>query len=65
MEQVKNNIYVAKEGHTFIRKSDGFDMGDSIQLGYINGVKDSIDNYREVSIAALNKRRNYAAVSKS
>lgn len=65
MEQVKNNIYVAKEGYTFIRKSDGFDMGESIQLGYIDGVKDSIDNYREVSIVALNKRRNYAAVSKS
>lgn len=56
MKQVSNNIYIAKEGYTFIRKSDGFNMGDSIQLGYVDGVKDSINNYREVSVAYLNKK---------
>jgi hypothetical protein len=40
------NYYLADEGKTFIRKSDGFDMGQEISLG----VNDSIENYKEVII---------------
>lgn len=38
-----SNIYRADEGRLFVRKSDGFVMGDGIDLG----VADSIDNYEE------------------
>lgn len=42
-------IYKAKENHTFIRKIDGFDMGDELYLGdFIDGTKDTIDNYEEI-----------------
>lgn len=37
------NYYKAKEGNTFIRKADGFDMGQEIWLGE----NDNIDNYEE------------------
>lgn len=40
------NYYQADEGKTFIRKADGFDMGEEIWLG----VNDSIKNYEEVII---------------
>lgn len=43
MKQIDNHLYFADEGKTFIRKSDGFDMGDGIDLG----TNDSIDNYEE------------------
>ena len=38
-----NNYYKAKEGKTFIRKADGFDMGEEIWLGE----NDNIGNYEE------------------
>jgi len=38
-----SNLYRADEGRLFVRKSDGFVMGDGIDLG----VADSIDNYEE------------------
>lgn len=43
MTQIDIHLYLADEGKTFIRKSDGFDMGDGIDLG----VNDSIENYEE------------------
>ena len=54
MKKIYENYWIADEGKTFIRKSDGYDMGDGIQLGYINyseGEKDIIDNYEEVEVA--------------
>jgi hypothetical protein len=41
------NYYRAKEGMTFVRKADGFNMGEELWLGK----SDSIDNYEEVSIS--------------
>lgn len=38
-----NNYYKAEEGKTFIRKADGFDMGEEIWLG----IDDNIENYEE------------------
>lgn len=38
-----NKHYIAAEGKTFIRKADGFDMGEDIWLGE----DDSIENYEE------------------
>ena len=38
------NYYLADEGKTFIRKADGFIMGEELALG----ANDSIDNYIEV-----------------
>lgn len=37
------NYYVADEGKTFIRKADGYDMGEEMWLGEF----DTIDNYEE------------------
>lgn len=37
------NLYKADEGKMFVRKSDGFIMGNGIDLGK----NDSIDNYEE------------------
>lgn len=43
----KNPIHwIADEGKTFIRKSDGFDMGEEMWLG----IDDHIDNYAEEPI---------------
>lgn len=43
--------YMAKENYTFIRKIDEFDMGNELYLGdFIDGTKDTIDNYKEVYI---------------
>ena len=39
----EGNIYRADAGKLIVRKSDGFVMGDAIDLG----VADSIDNYEE------------------
>lgn len=39
----EGNIYRADAGGLIVRKSDGFVMGDAIDLG----VADSIDNYEE------------------
>lgn len=38
--------WIADEGKTFIRKADGFDMGEELWLG----IDDNIDNYEEVAI---------------
>ena len=38
-----NKYYIAKEGKTFIRKADGFDMGEELWLGE----NDNINNYEE------------------
>lgn len=46
-----NRYYKAKEGYTFIRKADGFDMGDEIWLGDF----DSIENYEEREVEQINK----------
>lgn len=45
MIQDKNNTihWIADEGKTFIRKADGFDMGEEIWLG----VSDLIEKYEE------------------
>jgi hypothetical protein len=37
------NYYAADEGKTFIRKADGYDMGEEMWLGEL----DNIDNYKE------------------
>lgn len=37
------NYYKAEEGKTFIRKADGFDMGEELWLGEA----DNIENYEE------------------
>ena len=39
------NIYTADEGKWFIRKSDSFVMGESMDMG----VEDSIENYDEIA----------------
>lgn len=46
MIQLSEHLYLADEGKTFIRKSDGFDMGNGIDLG----VDDSVENYEEKEI---------------
>ena len=41
--------YKAAEGKTFLRKVDGFIMGNQMYLGlFIDGTEDVIDNYEEV-----------------
>ena len=40
-----NNIYTADEGKWFIRKSDSFIMGESLDMG----IYDNIENYDEVT----------------
>lgn len=46
MKQNETNTihWIADEGKTFIRKADGFDMGEEIWLG----LTDNIENYKEV-----------------
>lgn len=44
------NYYQADEGKTFIRKADGFDMGEELWLG----VNDNIENYEERDIEQIN-----------
>lgn len=48
MKQNENNPihWIADEGKTFIRKADGFDMGEEMWLG----IYDHIDNYEEETI---------------
>lgn len=43
--------YLAVEGKTFIRKADGFDMGEEIWLGEF----DTIDNYEEREVEQINE----------
>lgn len=45
------NYYVADEGKTFIRKADGYDMGEEMWLGE----KDNIENYEERNAASFDK----------
>lgn len=51
MKQNKKNPihWIADENKTFIRKADGFDMGEEIWLG----VEDSIENYEEIAISQV------------
>lgn len=49
-KQENSNLWLADEGKTFIRKSDGFVMGTGIDLG----VNDSILNYEEVDLTEEN-----------
>ena len=49
-----NRYYVAEEGYTYIRKTDGFDMGNELWLGE----NDSIENY-EVKKVELFNESNY------
>lgn len=46
MKQITDTLFYADEGKTFIRKEDGFDMGNGIDLG----VDDTIENYEEVDV---------------
>lgn len=46
MKQITDTLFYADEGKTFIRKEDGFDMGNGIDLG----VDDTIENYEETPI---------------
>lgn len=43
--------YLAVEGKTFIRKADGFDMGEEIWLGEF----DTIENYEEREVEQTNE----------
>lgn len=43
-----SNLYKCDEGYLFVRKSDGFVMGDGVDLGET----DSIDNYEEREFTA-------------
>ena len=43
------NHYTADEGKTFRRKIDNFIMGNDMYLyNFIDGTKDTIDNYEEI-----------------
>ena len=58
MTQDKNNPihWIADENNTFIRKEDGFDMGNEMWLG----IEDNIENYEEVeSIQTINEEEDY------
>ena len=41
-----DRYYVVEEGYTYIRKADGFDMGNELWLGE----NDYIDNYEVIAI---------------
>ena len=49
MKQETERLYLCDEGKVFIRKADGFIMGDGIDLGD----EDTIDNYEEVDDPTL------------
>lgn len=43
---MENNYYKAPDGKVYVRKADGFVMGNDIYLGtFIDGSEDVIDNY--------------------
>ena len=44
MKTENNKLYLCDEGKVFVRKSDGFVMGNGLDLG----INDSIDNYEEI-----------------
>lgn len=45
----KTNHYIAQEGMTYQRKTDGYIMGNELYLGkFIDGSDDVIENYEEV-----------------
>ena len=45
----ETNHYKAKEGYTYKRKVDEFNMGNELYLGkFIDGTDDVIENYEEV-----------------
>lgn len=46
---MEKRIYIASEGQTFRRKSDGHIMGTSMILGnFADGTPDVLENYEEV-----------------
>lgn len=46
-QNINNSIHwIADKGNTFIRKYDGFDMGEEIWIG----VNDTIENYEEKEV---------------
>lgn len=46
---MNNKHYTAQEGMTYLRKIDGFIMGNELYLGkFIDGSEDVIENYEEV-----------------
>lgn len=41
--------HVAQEGKTFVRKADGYRMGNILYMGdYLDGTPDVIENYEEI-----------------
>ena len=44
-----NRYYRAEEGKTFIRKADGYNMGEEMWLGE----SDTIENYEEREVAQI------------
>lgn len=43
---MENKFYIAKDGMTFVRKIDGYRMGDKLYLDhFIDGTEDLIENY--------------------
>lgn len=46
-----NRYYVAEEGYTYIRKADGFDMGNELWLGE----NDSVENYEVKKVELFNE----------
>lgn len=46
-----NRYYRAEEGKTFIRKADGFDMGNEMWLGE----SDTIEKYEEKEVEQTNE----------
>lgn len=46
---METNHYKAQEGMTYIRKVDGYIMGNELYLGkFIDGTDDVVENYEEV-----------------
>ena len=50
------NYYKAEEGHTIIRKSDGFNMGRWIFLA----PNDTIENYESISLQSISSQSHQA-----
>ena len=45
---MESKHYIAKDGYTYVRKVDGFRMGDELYLyNFIDGTEDVIENYIE------------------
>lgn len=51
MKQITERLYLCDEGKVFRRISDGFIMGDGLDLGD----NDSIENYEEIELETNDK----------